>query len=162
MRSIYLLAFWLLLAALQIVADQTEPAPVAPVADPNLFVGAADPNTQDWVPQESFVSEPDEGTGPEPGNFGSSTGSGSRCPSGYGSCSNDPGKCCRLGGWCCGGSKCCNSGSWCYSGLCCLNAYNGCDGKGCCPKGYQCCKGGQCCKPGYHCYKVLGVMKCIK
>ncbi|KAG8759098.1 hypothetical protein FRC12_009853, partial [Ceratobasidium sp. 428] len=51
------------------------------------------------------------------------------CPTGWGTCRNNPGYCCRVGGWCCGNKKCCNPGSWCYGGGCCPNNRNGCDGK---------------------------------
>ncbi|KAG8722368.1 hypothetical protein FRC08_003319 [Ceratobasidium sp. 394] len=83
------------------------------------------------------------------------------CPSGYGSCPNDPGACCPLGGRCCGNRKCCRSGFWCYSSFCCPVTQNGCDGKSCIKKGWNCCKGGYSCKPGYYCIKnLLGAIRC--
>lgn len=77
------------------------------------------------------------------------------CPSGYGLCTN--GRCCPLGGRCCGGGTstsfyetslfsrlsgtCCRSGSWCYGGGCCRNNERGCEGNSCCSGGSSCCSG---------------------
>ncbi|KAG9084186.1 hypothetical protein FS749_005419 [Ceratobasidium sp. UAMH 11750] len=82
------------------------------------------------------------------------------CSTGYGSCPNDPGICCPIGGRCCGNSKCCGAGRWCYGGGCCLNTQNGCDDQGCCAKSAQCCKGGSCCESGKSCVIINGKLGC--
>ncbi|KAG8712615.1 hypothetical protein FRC08_014298 [Ceratobasidium sp. 394] len=82
------------------------------------------------------------------------------CSTGYGSCPNDPGYCCPIGGKCCGNSKCCRSGYLCYGGGCCLTSQDGCDNQGCCAQGAQCCKGGTCCESGNNCVIINGKIGC--